>query len=379
LYVGNDNRIQFYSLNNNYHYWIDNNWSDYNSFEEVKSANGCLDVDSNSNIFYIAKDNQIYYYRFNGKTWDLNKIVLSKGEYSAYNDLTIDKIGNLIFKDEIGRIFVIWKTSGYKKITNSYTPTNTNTCSLDGGSIVLTNDLICFKNNDKLSYIDWTNPYFPIDDLVIEHTNLFNYGNSGFVDGRKINGNLHYQKENQRIIYSGYDGRLQAIYNIENNDFSHYWIDNHWLTNDFKMSNVNDSNQCSPSITSSESTKAYYVNHDRTLDNFKWDLCEIQPECSEDSNDLLALRFKKNAEINRLSFKVVPNPVQFDLLKLSFEGEFHPKPSIVKIFNINGQTLKTIELNLQNEIALDISDLKKGTYLVMIINEDKLETKLFVK
>jgi hypothetical protein len=76
---------------------------------------------------------------------------------------------------------------------------------------------------------------------------------------------------------------------------------------------------------------------------------------------------------NKIETTIFPNPASENVMI-----ESSSKISNVKLFNILGQLILVKELN-QHSITLDLSQLSKGTYLILIENEFGIETKKVVK
>lgn len=70
---------------------------------------------------------------------------------------------------------------------------------------------------------------------------------------------------------------------------------------------------------------------------------------------------------NSLSINVSPNPAK-DELQIEVEGISTEYDSVLKIFNLTGQILISERIDLTNNQKLDISELRKGYYLLNISN-----------
>lgn len=78
-------------------------------------------------------------------------------------------------------------------------------------------------------------------------------------------------------------------------------------------------------------------------------------------------------DIDKASLSIYPNPVTNTIHFSGFENEI----SEVQIININGKIVKTILDPSNNQIACH--DLISGTYIIKLITQEKILTKLFVK
>ncbi len=80
---------------------------------------------------------------------------------------------------------------------------------------------------------------------------------------------------------------------------------------------------------------------------------------------------------NKVQLLVSPNPVT-DYCTLSLEGHFDLyQPTLLKITDITGQLLRSVFLQQENRV--DVSFLKPGTYLMQVIQQDKVAVATIVK
>jgi hypothetical protein len=80
----------------------------------------------------------------------------------------------------------------------------------------------------------------------------------------------------------------------------------------------------------------------------------------------------ENNEINKVDFKLYPNPAS-NLIKL----ENIPDNSTIKIFNTTGQLILSDKRSSKS--VIDISDLKSGTYIIVVSDKNNIGTATFVK
>lgn len=79
---------------------------------------------------------------------------------------------------------------------------------------------------------------------------------------------------------------------------------------------------------------------------------------------------------NKIVFNISPNPVtsilNIQLAKNIIDGN-------IKVFDILGKQILTIELNPNNLTRINVSNLSKGMYLVKVTSGENTQTKRFIK
>jgi len=79
----------------------------------------------------------------------------------------------------------------------------------------------------------------------------------------------------------------------------------------------------------------------------------------------------------KFEYNVYPNPAT-NAITIAMKDNSRGLDQIA-ITDLNGRTVKTFELNKENEITLDISDVASGIYLMRITSQDAVETRKIVK
>jgi hypothetical protein len=85
-----------------------------------------------------------------------------------------------------------------------------------------------------------------------------------------------------------------------------------------------------------------------------------------------SLTEKKEPE-NLMEIKIYPNPVKDELYISTGSIEAN-----IKIFDMNGRTLKTLQIQSEKHI-IDCSDLNQGVYVIQIISDQLIESRIFEK
>lgn len=83
----------------------------------------------------------------------------------------------------------------------------------------------------------------------------------------------------------------------------------------------------------------------------------------------------KNYEVSNLN--MFPNPARKKIF-LDFPGEINEKQLLIQVYNLSGQVIKTFDEYLKNR-ELNISEIKRGTYLLKISGDNFIEFRKLIK
>lgn len=393
LYQGYDDRIQFYSLasSNFYHGYIDDNWN-----TQVYCVKSSISVDSNGDIIYQGTDNKIQkFYFLNGDwvhEWLPHVYGQNIGNINAdyvKGDVVVNELNDVFYKGFDDRIQIFWQDGNgiyHHAWVDDYWNTSAYLVSEWPGSIIIgnNNDIYYVGQDDKMHRFYWQNDWY--------HEWIpYVYGNPnlGYLNGDKVKGNIGWDDISKRIVYLGYDGRIQFFAFI-NNNWEHRWLDDYWNTDEFTAYNADNwwHWYISPSIKLSAVDNTYYYSRkDGHLSYFAWESCEkLNPPCYDNNNPIITnLNKRSNLKSNSddyindnkivnnrssiMSIRIFPNPV---FNELSIDIKYKPtiengQRIVAYLFTNLGQLIK--QNQFFTNIILDISDLNPGIYFLVIKDE----------
>lgn len=363
VYKGKDSRIQFFGKTNGqwYHWFIDDFWntSDY----LVSPDSGSLDIAPNGDIIYKGySDKKIHRFTYINNDWQ--PFVLnhpSNYAPSLCNGNISVGIGNQIFyQGTDNRLQTFWLNNGvytHSLVDNAFT--SSTLVSTKSGAITLSssNDIYFVGQDDLLHLYTWVNNTW--QHSLIPYT----YGGPlvGYLNGDKIRGNIKWDNINNRLVYNGYDSRVQ-IFAKSGSSWYHRWIDDYWNTPEYCSYTISNNSSYSPSINLTSDSKIVYQNKDAELSYFKLGSCEVlNPTCAPSliyslKNDIISEESVSDDNIN-----LYPNPVD-SYLNIDYFGE----SATLILYTIEGSAVINVTL-LKGENAINLKDISKGLYIVKII------------
>lgn len=393
IYRGGDGRLQYFGKwnDNYYHWWIDDDWNDWANISEVSSVSGSVTISPNGDIVYRGVDDKIHIYYYSSGDWKHKMPNYSYGNFPGNSnadfvkgDVQCDKNNNIIYKGFDNRLQLFWYNGGnysHSHIDN-YWNTSSFSVSPANGSIALSDDLGIFYRgvDDKLHRFFWngTPPnYFTHELIPYSYNNDLVYQN-----GDKIFGNIRWDEISDRLIYRGYDGRLQCLYKKNTNGFGHFWYDNYWNTDEFSSYDKYSTwinNFRFPSIANSPFGEIFYSRKDGNLSYFNWEDCEyLNPTCNT------GITIRSNIEIidqEPVQFlqdiKLYPNPVT-NLITIVFKDTELDKVYKFEVLDSNGRRFRSGEVSPFDNM-IDLQNVPNGMYILRITNTSFSKSLKFVK
>lgn len=273
IYVGNNNRIQYYHSNTSgwFHDYIDNNWG--TSAYTVAPGSGNLGVADDGTIFYVGVDHKIQYFTLYGVHGWI-PYTYGTNDYAYYWGGDI-----LVEKNTTGGGYDIYYKGADQSLQQFWVDGSGvyHHRQIDNGSSFLVSDKNCsmtLGNQDEVFYIGTDDKihrfYFTgIAPSLWSHELLnHTYGLPSIVypNGDYARADITYDNDTRKVQYFGNDGRLQYFGYSPSTGWFHDYIDNYWSTTEF----TSFDNSTSPYAVSSSlayhslSKRTYYVG------KFEW-------------------------------------------------------------------------------------------------------------
>ncbi|HSG68377.1 MAG TPA: M14 family zinc carboxypeptidase [Bacteroidales bacterium] len=89
----------------------------------------------------------------------------------------------------------------------------------------------------------------------------------------------------------------------------------------------------------------------------------------------LVKAFSSVDELDEIQFNIYPNPAIGNFTRISSPV----KPLSISVFDMEGRSVSNVEVNGPDDLYLDISDLKPGTYIIAIRHEDGVSRKKLIR
>ncbi|MFN8416964.1 MAG: T9SS type A sorting domain-containing protein [Cytophagaceae bacterium] len=376
LYVGQNNKINLFGRSTIepcgfYHWVLTSNWNCYwcVTDDNIYPGKGSLQVTPNAHVFYRGLDNKMHWYYPNNNIWT-HKILPHP------NNNTTLVTGNIVFNPSNYQIFYRgsdgrlqsfyqaspstyshawidenWRSSAYLINSNSgsmaYSP------SLNG--------ILYIGTDNKIHSFYWDNGWH---HLLIPYS----YGSPslGYKNGDYAKSGITWDDVNNRLLYTGFDGRIQTFYKY-NGNWIHDWIDDNWNTADFTSFNSSSTNASSLTTGYEVPDKGiFYTGKDGHLRYFKYETCENALKSCSNSIDKSILKLVNIDPVPQIverdNFLISPNPCS-DFIRINQLSI--PSNKLIRLLDITGRIL--IEKNTAEEIAyVNIEALPTGIYFVNI-------------
>ena len=294
IYKGGDDRLQYFAPDINggyYHWWIDDDFFEWEYNSAVSNKKDVVSISPNGNIVYKGKDNKIHIMKLTKDDWIH---FLPDYEYKfkefVLGNVNVDSYNNVIYTGYDNHVQMFLYSNGeynnHRSLIDNNQPLEEQKVFPEvGGGITLGDGDIYFRgNDDKLHRLYHKNTSNYIHEIVPHKYN----DNLGYENGDLILGNLRYSNNDNRIIYSGYDGRIQFFekQSESSKPWKHYWYDDYWNSNEFVTysKDLNGGPSNSPSIDiGANGNIIYYTDDDAHLRYFIYDGCELlNPECESE-------------------------------------------------------------------------------------------------
>lgn len=389
LYPGENNRLNYFGRSNVepcgfYHHTISTNYNFWWLVEDEKLCKtyyedyftkSSIEVANNGEIFYKGLDFRIHRFFSNGTNW--NHEILGNNNFNELvsGDICIDNNGNsntILYKGYDNRIHCYYKTvTGYVHafVSDNIPSENVNH---EPGSMVwipALNGLLYRGTDNKLHLYYWDNTW-QHSLLQIDYNYYPDYF-SNYFEGSYVRGGLAWDNSEDRLIYNGFDGRLQYVNDLQQNGTCNKgWLDDNWLNKGFCSYNSTNSgyNSSSTNIYNSTSTNIVYYtkNENNPLSSFKLDNCTFNlPTCDNGTNPVRNVFSKISIDtINTAKTTIYPNPAN-DILNVNLSNEI--ENAYKKIYTIRGEMCMSKKLN-DFDKQFNISILPIGIYIISIIN-----------
>lgn len=390
LYVGQNNRINLFGRSNTepcgfYHWALTSNWNCYwcVTDDKIFPGTGSLQVTNNAYVFYRGEDNKMHWYYRNNNIWTHQ--ILPHPNNSATlvtGNIVCDPSNYQVFyRGSDGRLQSFYQT-GLNTYGHAWMDDNWSTSAYlinaNPGSMAFSpslNGILYIGTDNKIHLYYWENGWH---HLLIPYS----YGNSslGYTNGDYAKSGITWDEENIRLLYTGFDGRIQTFYKY-NGNWHHAWIDNNWNTIDFTSFNSSSSNVSSITTGYDGPGKSiFYSGKDGHLRYFKYEACENALKTCNNIKDKSIFKSvtidpNPDPQVQSDNFLIYPNPCS-DFISINQLS--NPTYKLIRILDITGKIL--IEKNTNVEITnLNIEALPTGIYFINIHCSNKLYNFKFIK
>lgn len=405
VYKGMDNRIQYFGRSSIepcgwYHWYIDDNWS--SSSDLGNSIYTKIVTSSNGDIFYVGNDNLIHKFSWNGNDW-VGSIVSSSynSVYPVKGDFTYNNGSNsFTYCGSDDKIHVLYSSgNNYYRYDVGMLAPQVNVASRP--NVLLTanagNDIYFIGQDDKLHSFKYSNGSWSYSLIP------YQYDNTGYPQADRLLNGLCWQAGQNRVIYVGKDGRLQAL-DLSTGSWNHFWVDDYWNTNGFRCNNsteyqsnvspplrpilnsypFNNLSQLNASLILDNSGFSYYRGKDGFLHCFKWESCEVLNPGDQTLTQLRKLAPDGGTEVRNIVIdtlsaiqhlgtipELFPNPAdEFITIRKSGLNSYI-------IVDIYGEQIAFGQFVDENKIS--VASLSKGMYYIQLRNNDIKYQIKFIK
>ena len=247
------------------------------------------------------------------------------------------------------------------------------------GSIVSGNqsDIFYLGTDDRIHLFSYQNNTW-------QHTLLpYAYGSPslGYPNGDYVKGSLSWDNARMRVVYVGYDGRLQ-YFTSNNGAWEHYWLDDYWGTSEFSSFNSSQTSTYSASLSTNAAGTTFYCDQNNHLRYFKYEPCEnVDLACGSSTSILRTAKpavVPPGVQTQQTNDKLLlyPNPAQTQItielptsLSLTAPGQW------ILYTSTGTQILKGPVSS--NKFVINLETLAQGLYsLEVLVDKTKLTQRL---
>ncbi|MGN6567269.1 MAG: T9SS type A sorting domain-containing protein, partial [Flavipsychrobacter sp.] len=407
FYRGTDNRLSMWGYNSAINYWwvvyVD---ADFAHTDKLVSTTPGSIALQDGKVFYIGQDKKIHTF-----IWDpsCSCMVHTLVPYSygsnelAAGDIFVEGFSGIpdyhvIYKGVDNRLQILGPLTGSSNWHGWLDPTAAlPAVSSKPGSVTRNTNHESYYfigSDDKIHGLIWNGTAFVPDT----HIETYSYGSPslGYPNADYARGNITYEQATDRILYFGYDGRLQYFQLIPSTgDWYHGWIDDYWNTNQYGTWNSSDPAANMPSLIVQPSSGAYFytgnvsytnyllpgnptINENQNLRYFIWQPCENLNPVSGSNQNLNKLTPQVTAPANTTvhEYKIFPNPVQ-DNLNIQVVGNHVGSQKFI-IQNVEGKQIMESVFD-GTATTVDVSAFTPGIYFLNINDGNRQYHYKFIK
>ncbi len=223
---------------------------------------------------------------------------------------------------------------------------------------------------------------------------LLGYANADFAKG-----NISWDALRQRVIYNGFDGRLQYFEKDLTGIWSHGWLNNNWNTTMYNSYNSKFNSNYIACIESNNDN-IFYVDKDSYLRALNYALCEVNLDCNDGTTTQISktttgqqthtyMHNRSNQYFNNPessagnplydsknnSIDIYPNPTN----GVSYL-EYSPDYKRVLLFDAYYSLVGELPLvNQDNKLVIDLKKYPKGIYFLKIESSNKVSNLKLIK